>query len=127
MIQENNADQVQRIVYPGPGTFPMHLSKDEYPYQHIFERDKFTCQYCGWQGDASFESWYVAGLCIDHIIPKHAGGTEKDSNLVVSCRPCNEYKGKLVPTSFEHAKQVVDQKRAEVRAWFRKHVRRDEG
>jgi len=96
---------------------------DEYPYQHIFERDKFSCQYCGWQGRGSFDSWHVAGLCIDHIVPRHAGGSDADSNLVVSCRSCVEMKGRLTPASFEHARQEIDQKRWEAREWFEKHVR----
>ena len=122
MIQENRGAQSRESCYPASETFPVSFNMDEYPYQHIFERDKFTCQYCGWQGSDNFESWYIAALCIDHILPQYAGGTESDSNLVVSCRSCKEIKGKLIPTSFEHARQVVDQKQAEARAWFERHL-----
>lgn len=93
-----------------------------YPYQHIFERDKFTCQYCGWNGAESFEKWFVANLSIDHIEPVHAGGKDEPSNLVVACHSCNLYKGKQICHSFEEAKEFVQKKREEARNWFAKHV-----
>lgn len=51
------------------------------------------CHYCGvrltWRG--KYE------LTADHFIPKAAGGSNKRTNLVASCGPCNWAKGaKLV-------------------------------
>ncbi len=95
--------------------------KEDYPYQRIFKRDNFTCQYCGWSGD-NFEKWYIASLCIDHVKPQSKGGTDDDSNLVVSCHACNLYKGGIPCESFAEAKEVVTQKHAQARSWFEKHV-----
>ncbi len=52
--------------------------------REIFRRDHFTCQYCG--KTTSF-------LTVDHVIPKHLGGTHEWSNLVTACAFCNHKKG----------------------------------
>jgi HNH endonuclease len=56
----------------------------------VFERDQFTCRYCG---VADYErDWLVA----DHVIPSPAGATTLE-NLVTACRPCNKRKGGRTP------------------------------
>ncbi len=57
----------------------VHLNKKE-----IFRRDNYTCQYCG---KPSLE------LTIDHVIPKHLGGTHSWENVVAACPRCNHLKG----------------------------------
>lgn len=52
--------------------------------REIFRRDNYTCQYCGKQYGA---------LTIDHIIPKHLGGTQSWTNMVTACALCNHQKG----------------------------------
>jgi 5-methylcytosine-specific restriction endonuclease McrA len=52
----------------------------------IFARDGFHCVYCDYDGSA-FERWRY--LAVDHFIPKSAGGTEDDQNLVTACSDCN--------------------------------------
>ena len=47
----------------------------------IIARDGGVCSYCGGVADTT-----------DHVIPKARGGTDDDSNLVASCRPCNSRK-----------------------------------
>jgi len=51
--------------------------------QRIFERDDFTCQYCGHRG---------CRLECDHVIPVSRGGAHDDSNLVTACFDCNRSK-----------------------------------
>ncbi|MEM9015642.1 MAG: HNH endonuclease [Verrucomicrobiota bacterium] len=53
--------------------------------QTIFERDKFTCQYCG----NRFES---KDLNLDHVIPREKGGETSWENVVCSCIRCNTRK-----------------------------------
>ncbi|MCK4625052.1 MAG: HNH endonuclease [Phycisphaerae bacterium] len=48
----------------------------------IFERDGFTCQYCGRKAPE-------VELQADHIVPKAAGGDSEPSNLITSCVECN--------------------------------------
>jgi hypothetical protein len=56
--------------------------------QRIFERDGYTCNYCGVHG---------AKLECDHVVPLSRGGTNDDDNLVTACRSCNRSKhAKLV-------------------------------
>lgn len=50
----------------------------------IFERDNYTCRYCGTRG---------GNLECDHVVPVSRGGPNNDHNLVTACRPCNREKG----------------------------------
>lgn len=52
----------------------------------IFNRDGFTCHYCGAHPPESI-------LQIDHIIPVSKGGTNDPENLITSCQSCNIGKG----------------------------------
>lgn len=49
----------------------------------IFERDNYTCQYCGERGKK---------LECDHVYPVSRGGTHDDDNLKTACRSCNRNK-----------------------------------
>lgn len=54
----------------------------------IFERDNYTCQYCG---VADYpRDWLV----LEHVDPE---GSTDESNLVAACRPCNKRKGPRTP------------------------------
>ena len=50
----------------------------------IFERDEYTCQYCGKKGGR---------LECDHIHPFSLGGQSVPENLVTACMSCNRSKG----------------------------------
>jgi len=54
----------------------------------VFERDGFSCVYCG---KSSYEDRVI--LEVDHLIPISGGGTEATENLVTACRSCNHAKG----------------------------------
>ncbi|MEM6279823.1 MAG: HNH endonuclease [Verrucomicrobiota bacterium] len=58
--------------------------------QTVFERDKFTCQYCGKQ----FENHE---LNLDHVIPREKGGETTWENVVCSCIRCNTRKANKLP------------------------------
>lgn len=49
----------------------------------VFERDNFTCTYCGDHGGK---------LECDHIHPLSKGGSNDMENLTTSCLPCNRSK-----------------------------------
>lgn len=51
----------------------------------ILNRDGFRCRYCGAAAD-----W--AGLEVDHVVARSAGGSDDDSNLATACFPCNRGK-----------------------------------
>ena len=51
-----------------------------------FERDDFTCRYCGARG---------VPLECDHVLPVAKGGKTEMTNLVTACFRCNRSKGAL--------------------------------
>jgi 5-methylcytosine-specific restriction endonuclease McrA len=53
----------------------------------VFERDNYTCVYCGFKADG------INGLHCDHVIPYSKGGSNDLENLVTSCPSCNMSKG----------------------------------
>ena len=56
--------------------------------QEIFNRDNYTCQYCGLK---------VKPLTIDHIIPRYRGGQHTWENVVAACPACNRRKAGRTP------------------------------
>src|SRR5438067_5312009 len=75
---------VIRLVYlirrPRP---QMRLTRRE-----VFQRDRYTCQYCGLQG---------RDLTLDHVVPRHRGGKHTWENLVTACKACNHRKAGRTP------------------------------
>jgi len=54
----------------------------------VFQRDKYTCQYCGKQ---------TRQLTLDHVIPRHRGGQHTWENVVSACTACNRRKAGRTP------------------------------
>lgn len=52
----------------------------------ILARDKGLCQPCLKLGRP------VAARDVDHVVPKHRGGTDDDTNLQSLCGPCHDAK-----------------------------------
>lgn len=59
---------------------------------YVFHRDGYTCRYCGDKMAERYE--------MDHIVPRSHGGSDRVSNLVVSCRKCNMAKGNQTMDEF---------------------------
>jgi 5-methylcytosine-specific restriction endonuclease McrA len=76
---------VIRLIYlikrPRP---QMRLSRRE-----VFNRDAYTCQYCGRRGQRD--------LTLDHVMPRHRGGRHTWDNLVTACKGCNHRKAGRTP------------------------------
>ncbi|MFA5843220.1 MAG: HNH endonuclease [Coriobacteriia bacterium] len=53
----------------------------------VARRDNYACQICG-------KTLLDKDIEFDHIIPLARGGVTKESNLRVTCQPCNRAKGK---------------------------------
>ena len=53
--------------------------------RNIFERDRYTCQYCGRMPARS-------DLSIDHVVPRSRGGSTGWTNVVLACTDCNARK-----------------------------------
>lgn len=56
--------------------------------REIFERDGWSCVYCGMAG---------RDLTLDHVVPRHRGGEHSWANLVSACKSCNHRKAGLTP------------------------------
>ena len=54
----------------------------------IFNRDKYTCQYCGEQS---------RHLTLDHVIPRYRKGEHTWENVVSACVGCNRRKAGRTP------------------------------
>jgi 5-methylcytosine-specific restriction endonuclease McrA len=54
----------------------------------IFLRDNFTCQYCHRQ---------TKDLTLDHVMPRHRGGSHEWDNVVAACKSCNHRKAGRTP------------------------------
>jgi 5-methylcytosine-specific restriction endonuclease McrA len=71
----------------------VRLSKRE-----VFRRDNHTCQYCGVR---------FGRMTLDHVVPRHLGGSHSWDNLVTACASCNLKKGgrslDQAPMSLQHA------------------------
>ncbi len=54
----------------------------------IFNRDQYTCQYCGKQSRQ---------LTLDHVVPRYRGGQHTWENVVSACVACNRRKAGRTP------------------------------
>lgn len=52
--------------------------------EYLLEKFRRRCIYCGARG---------VPLNIDHVVPRSRGGSNRVSNLVIACVPCNQAKG----------------------------------
>ena len=63
--------------------------------EYLLEKWNRKCAYCSKRN---------VPLEIEHIIPKSRGGTDRISNLTLSCRECNQKKGNMTAEEFGHPK-----------------------
>jgi hypothetical protein len=60
---------------------------------YLLEKFQRRCVYCG-KSDTAFE--------LDHQVPRSRGGSDRLSNLVLSCHDCNSAKGNRTAAEFGH-------------------------
>jgi len=53
----------------------------------IHKRDDFTCQFCGFDGKASFERWL--SLSSYHLLPKENRNRDNPDYIVTACMFCS--------------------------------------
>jgi 5-methylcytosine-specific restriction endonuclease McrA len=74
--------------------------KVSFSRKNIFERDKYTCQYCGTKPPskrAALRWMEEKALTFDHVVPRSQGGKTTWENIVTSCHDCNRKKGNQTP------------------------------
>jgi 5-methylcytosine-specific restriction endonuclease McrA len=74
----------------------------------IFNRDRYTCQYCGVQS---------RNLTLDHVLPRFRGGQHTWENVVSACVACNRHKAGRTPVE-AHMKLIRQPKPPNVGALF---------
>jgi 5-methylcytosine-specific restriction endonuclease McrA len=79
-------NEFSRFVRPDNGRLP--AAQWAVVRQRVYERDDFTCTYCGSRGTS---------LECDHIMPVSRGGSNELENLTTACRPCNRAKRNKTP------------------------------
>jgi 5-methylcytosine-specific restriction endonuclease McrA len=60
---------------------------------YVLEKFQHRCAYCG-RGQTPFE--------LDHVVPRSRGGSDRLSNLALSCHDCNAAKGNRTAHEFGH-------------------------
>lgn len=74
--------------------------------REIFERDKWTCQYCG-------EKVTPENATLDHFIPQNKGGKPTKDNLKTCCLVCNGIKsGKAYEEAAPFLLRSIQERRA---------------
>ena len=63
-----------------------HKQGVKFSRQNVYQRDRFTCQYCG-------QKLRWSELTYDHLVPRSRGGQTSFLNIVTACKPCNAKKG----------------------------------
>lgn len=66
------------------------LQEVRFNRQTLFERDAYTCQYCG-------RVFPAKDLNLDHVIPRDRGGQTTWENIATSCTRCNSRKANRLP------------------------------
>lgn len=64
---------------------PLNYYRDPALRNKLFERDKWTCRYCG-------ERVSAENATLDHLIPVSKGGSDAPENLATCCLICNAIK-----------------------------------
>ena len=103
LLQQDKAEMLENgvgFIHSASDTFPVpsviklaYMVKRPRPQRkltrfEIFERDQYTCQYCGKQ---------TRQLTIDHVLPRYRGGQHTWENVVSACVPCNRRKAGRTP------------------------------
>jgi 5-methylcytosine-specific restriction endonuclease McrA len=60
---------------------------------YVLEKFQHSCAYCG-RGETRFE--------LDHVLPRSRGGSNRVSNLALSCHDCNVAKGNQTASEYGH-------------------------
>lgn len=77
----------------------------------VMQRDKFECQYCGYDGKC-FLGWLQ--LTLDHIIPIQDGGVAEENNLLTVCHACNSMTSRMRFSEANTRGEIVQKKKQKV-------------
>ena len=93
---ENGVGEIKALsaTFPIPSVIRLHIQVRRPPVVkrltrfEVFNRDHYTCQYCGRE---------TRELTLDHVVPRHRDGHHEWGNVVSACIPCNHKKAGKTP------------------------------
>ncbi len=85
----------------------------------VFQRDNYTCQYCGFDG-RSFDGWLF--LSVDHVVRVADGGANEPSNLITACRACNDFINRTTASGLDEKKRGIGRRREVQRVFWEANV-----
>ena len=85
MTGERSHIEVKNIIAL-KGKFKFNNKPPALTNSNLFVRDRFVCGYCG-------RHFHEERLTRDHIVPVSKGGKDVWTNVISSCRRCNNEKG----------------------------------
>lgn len=71
------------------GRFWKEYKKQPNRRERMAEAAEYRCKYCEYV-------YPLDQLTLDHVVPRAAGGSNDESNLVIACRACNNFKSDFV-------------------------------
>lgn len=71
----------------------MHHKEKGFALKQRLLMEDDRCSYCG-------EPLTEETATMDHVIPRHLGGTDDVDNLTLACEKCNRGKGNIGPVKF---------------------------
>ena len=83
----------------------------------VASRARGNCEYCRCP-----EGYVGSTFCVEHIVPKAAGGPTRLANLALACPGCNAFKGDKtagIDPATREAARLFDPRRDEWEAHFR--------
>ena len=89
--------------------------------REIYERDNWTCQYCGWSARGGFNAW--RHLSVDHVIRVADEGPSTPDNLVAACRACNDLFNRRSFGSFQEKRAAIQERLRADRQFWASNVR----
>lgn len=99
--------------------------------QKIVERDHFTyeeklkfaaksdnkCCFCGKKVFINY------GATVEHFIPLSQGGTNRDINMVMLCKDCNEKKGSFIYNPDDYLIYLKDEHKEKIKGYFDSYIK----
>lgn len=82
------------VIYENCDYVPKTGRSVRFSRKSIYQRDNYTCQYCGKKPKPEDRS-------LDHVVPRSRGGKSTWKNLVAACIYCNAKKGSKLLSELE--------------------------
>ena len=79
ILARDTEDKLVKIIYR-----KSNRQIDQNIQWKVFQRDNYTCRYCGRTG---------LPLSVDHVVLWEEGGPSTEENLITACKKCNKTRG----------------------------------